>query len=382
MGKPARELTMKLSIGARMKFLGLTLFASMFVCGGAVAGPTTTTTNQASINLSATNTAYCHNAPASQWTLTKTADASPVYTDSTVTWTITATKIPPAPADNKLCAKGTLTIYNSASAGTAYIGNVVVNLQRKVGTLWVTAASDVANAALGDGASTAKIVAGASSEGLGTFTETSGKSGALELKVGANNLFSGPPQNFPTVAPLDTVNVNYAAYFDSTAIGIAANEFVRYEIIVSFGNAGDRGSSGASAKNLDISGNGTLDATQETYVRSVPIRLTTQVLAAADCNDTLTLADSLGDVLNLTQGGVIATNVNLSNLPATTQTGGTWTVSAVLSGDGSFVNEALIGRSQDACCASLMASATSTVVVSSAVSFRRKGVRRPRPTAN
>ena len=51
----------------------------------------------------------------------------------------------------------------------------------------------------------------------------------------------------------------YTASFNNTVLGLAAGAQVRVEVIVSFGNAGPRGGSGASAKNIDINGNGLPD---------------------------------------------------------------------------------------------------------------------------
>ena len=57
---------------------------------------------------------------------------------------------------------------------------------------------------------------------------------------------------------------------------IIRNSPSRFEVIVTFGNSGPRGGSGASGKNIDINGNGSID-TQEACVRSVPTRLTVAV---------------------------------------------------------------------------------------------------------
>ena len=54
-----------------------------------------------------------------------------------------------------------MAVTNTGS-GPATIGHIVVNLQKRQGNSWVTKSSDVANAAQGDAATTAKIDAAAS----------------------------------------------------------------------------------------------------------------------------------------------------------------------------------------------------------------------------
>jgi len=70
---------------------------------------------------------------------------------------------------------------------------------------------------------------------------------------------------------------------------------VRSEAIVTFGNAGDRGGSGAVCSNVDINGNGTLQ-TDEAKVRSVPCRITSTVPALNEVNDQVTLTDTEDDI--------------------------------------------------------------------------------------
>src|SRR5437867_2132546 len=124
----------------------------------------------------------------------------------TVTWTITATK--DSSGAPTFTVHGGLTVTNSGTA-PATIGNIVVNLQKpnspKQGSNapYVSIAADVADATSGDTATSAKIVAAGSQENpatnaawgtgnytvsgaQGTFTETAGKSGALEFKDASN----------------------------------------------------------------------------------------------------------------------------------------------------------------------------------------------------
>ena len=100
-----------------------------------------------------------------EWSLAKTADVASIPSGSgTVTWTVTATKGATSP--NSLTFAGYLRIWNTGTAN-ATVGNIVANLQRKSGKNWKTVSSDIANATLGDAATTAKVVPGASSEEIG-----------------------------------------------------------------------------------------------------------------------------------------------------------------------------------------------------------------------
>src|SRR5512135_1087007 len=72
------------------------------------------------------------------WTFAKTGTVDPVA--QTVTWDIVAT--PGATTGGKLTGDGFLGVKNKGN-GPATIGNIVINLQRRVNNQWVTAASDV-----------------------------------------------------------------------------------------------------------------------------------------------------------------------------------------------------------------------------------------------
>src|SRR5688572_25272056 len=140
----------------------------------------------ASISLSSASAAVTLTSDA-KWTLTKTGSVS----GNTVTWNISATKT--ATVSGQLVVQGQLTVTNTGS-GPATIGNIVVNLQTRVNNKWVTASSDVANATLGDAATTAKIHAAASSENKSSFTENAA-SGTLEFMDATNNtVFSLVPE--------------------------------------------------------------------------------------------------------------------------------------------------------------------------------------------
>ncbi|KAF0172559.1 MAG: Ig family protein [Limisphaerales bacterium] len=258
---------------------------------------------QASLVLEGGDMVICHKNN-TEWSLTKAADQTSFPSGSgSVTWTVTVTKGATSP--NSLTFGGYLRIYNGGSAN-ATVGNIVVNLQRKSGKNWKTVSSDIANATLGDAATTAKVVAGASSEGLNTFTENAA-SGALEFSDANNNtLFSLSPQQ--VIAPGAHVDLVYLANFNNSLLGIRQGESTRLEVIVSFGNAGARGGSGATAKNMDINGNGVIDR-DEANVRSVPSRITKAIPALEECNKTVTLTDPSLEVTGTASASNVASTI-------------------------------------------------------------------------
>lgn len=283
-------------------------------------------TPQASITLTNCNSEIC-NANNTEWTLDKTP-ASQTFTGTgittnTITWTVTADR--GATSDNFLKVNGVITVTNTGSA-PATIGNIVVSLQKPATknpqkAAWVSVAADCANAFADDAATTCNIVAAASQENptvnaaqgasnytvsgaQGTFIETAG-SGTLEFTdASSNTIFSLIPQ--VSLAPGASITLLYTATFDNTILGLPVGSLVRAEAIVSFGNAGARGGSGATATNIDINGNGSTDA-DEAHVRSVPCRVTEAIPALQNGNDIVTLSDTSGDVV------VTGSNVALSN---------------------------------------------------------------------
>jgi hypothetical protein len=104
------------------------------------------------------------------------------------------------------------------------------------------------------------------------------------------------------------VTFTYQAKFDNTILMIPAGAQIRTETIVTFGNAGARGGSGASAPNIDIDGDGTVESSEgENWVRSVPTRTSLTVPATCiNCNQKVTLTDTPDDIA--TAGDVTATS--------------------------------------------------------------------------
>jgi hypothetical protein len=265
-----------------------------------------------------------------RWNLSKTGALS----GNTVSWTVEVSRAPTIAG--RLAIQGQMTVANSGS-GAATIGNIVVNLQRRQGNQWVTASSNVADATHGDDATHAHIQAAASSENLATFTEN-GASGALNLMDASNNtVFSLVPQ--VTIAAGSSKTLLFAAVFDNddAALQLAPGTAIRAEVIVSFGNATPKGNSVAD---VDINGNGAIDA-DEARVRSVASRLTLTVPAAIDTSGSIALADTLDDIT--ATGDVQFSNV-IFNLGAT---GGTVTANVTGGTNGGSITNCARLRSAD-----------------------------------
>jgi len=271
------------------------------------------------------------------WSLAKTGSLS----GTTVTWQITASQTTTTP--DQLVLGGALTVTNVGN-GPATIGNIVVNLQKRVGNKWVTKSSDIANATDGDDATTANIHKAASSENKAMFSEN-GASGELEFMDATNNtLFSLVPQVMIDAG--ETRSLLFSASFDNThsALQLQPGTLIRAEVIVTFGNATANGNSTA---NVDIDGDGVIENGQngapdggEDRVRSVPSRLTVSVPPPVNGNGDVTLTDTLDDIT--ATGDVTFSNVQI-NLGATSGTvtatvdgganGGSITNCAHLTGD-------------------------------------------------
>lgn len=247
------------------------------------AGPKPTvpkTPPQASLTLKDTNLNLCQ-ASSYSWGVLKSGSLS----NQSVTWNVSSVK--GSQSQNNVKALGYVQIQNT-SEGLAPIGNIVVNLQRKVGKNWITVSSDVADATLGDSSTSAKICSTASSENLSTFAENSA-SGSLEFTDAlTNTAFSLVPQ--AVLGANQSYNLLFTASFNNSILNIPTGESVRFEIIVSFSNSGGRGDSGASCSNVDVSGNGLVDASEQ-YVRSIPSRVTMKIPAPVAVNNSVLLSD-------------------------------------------------------------------------------------------
>jgi hypothetical protein len=163
------------------------------------------------------------------WTLTKTAVVD--STAKTVTWNIAATKH--ATTGGRLVVDGFLDVIN-VGTGPATLGNIVVNLQAKQGSHWVTVSSDVADATQGDSATTAHVVAEATTEGRDTFSENAASGVLSFLDRRYNTIFSLVPELMLTSG--SHLPLLYSASFDNNVLHLATATDVRFEVIVTFGN--------------------------------------------------------------------------------------------------------------------------------------------------
>ena len=297
----------------RVSYLAAAGAAAILVLSGAAAfaGTKPAPAGQASITLTNCNGELC-NANDTAWSLTKEpATQSRTLPDdpATIQWTVTATRGATGPTF--LSVFGVVTVTNTGSAN-ATIGNIVINLQRKIpnSSSWVSVAADVADATNGDAATSAHLVATASAENpatnaalgppnytvsgaQGTFVETAG-SGSLQFTdASSNTLWSLTPQ--VSLAPGASITLLYTATFNNSLLGLAPGTQVRSEALVTFGNAGLRGGSGATAANIDANGNGVIDP-DEANVRTVPCRVSREVPPVKNGNDSVTLSDTASDV--------------------------------------------------------------------------------------
>jgi hypothetical protein len=268
----------------------------------------------------------------SAWSLSKTGSLS----GGTVSWNIAATET--ATVSGQLVIQGHMTVTNSGN-GPATIGNILVNLQTRQGNTWVTRSTNIADATNGNDAVTAHIHKAASSEGRDAFAENAA-SGDLNFMDATNNtLFSLVPQVL--IAPGETRALLFQASFDNTVLNLAAGTSIRSEVIVSFGNATK---SGNSTPNVDINGNGVIDS-DEAHVRSVPARLSVVVPAQTAGNGSVTLSDTLDDIVatgTVSFGNVVinlgATSGTVTATVSGGATGGTITNCAHLTGASSTTN--------------------------------------------
>jgi hypothetical protein len=182
------------------------------------------------------------------------------FASGTASWTVGTTKV--SVSDQIIQVDGEFVISNTGT-GPATLGNIIVNLQRPCGTVWVSAAVDVADATFGQAATYGNFVSTASFENLarnnpssscegpgnyvitttidgkavneGTFF-TTGASGTVEFFNASNNsVFSLVPEF--SLGAGTSKRLFYTATFDNTILGIAPGTKLRPEVIVSVSNA-------------------------------------------------------------------------------------------------------------------------------------------------
>ena len=247
---------------------------------------------------------------------------------------VTATK--GQTVSGRLVVNGTMTVTNTGNGG-ATIGNIIANLQTKSGNNWITRSTDVADATNDDAATSAKVVASASSENKSSFTENSASGSLLFMDASTNTVFSLVPQVI--IAPGATKTLLFTASYNNNILGLSTGTQIRTEIIVSFGNAAQN-----QAPNIDINGNGVIDA-DEARVAQRANAPGASVPESTPGNSTVTLTDTIDDIT--TNGTVTFTNP-VFNLGATSGTvrvnynggasGGTITNCAHLTSQSTMVN--------------------------------------------
>lgn len=242
------------------------------------------------------------------WTLDKSGVVDSAA--HTVTWTITATK--GATVGGHLVVDGYLDVINLGT-GPATLGNIVVNLQARQGSHWVTLSSDVADATQGDAATSAHVVGANTTEGTNVFSENTA-SGALSfMDRRYNTMFSLVPE--AKIQPWTDLPLLFSAAYDNNVLHLAQNAKLRFEVVITFGNH-PLGGPNHTDENVDINGNGIVDP-DEHKVRSIIGLFEKNVPATQAANSTLALSDTPADISTI--GTVTFTNPQIS-LGATTGT--------------------------------------------------------------
>jgi len=284
-----------------VKSCGLVVLAVLcgsVVAGAASAGPPPP--SRAKLALSGATSSVAQ-LDAQTWSLAKTGA---VIGNQTVSWAITAT--PGANGSKRLQVTGKATLRNSGTL-PATVGNVIVTLQHKPTTQWVTLASDVADATSGDAATTARVVRRTNAPAddstlvddddldnhdpysVFLVTETA-RSGALSFTSSANQPLSVAQL---TLAPGASLIVNFLATYNNDQLALPAGRKVRAELVVTFGNADGGHKTGF---NVDINGNGSIGA-DEARVHSGSARLGDKTVpAAVPANTPVTLTDTAADI--------------------------------------------------------------------------------------
>lgn len=211
------------------------------------------------------------------WSLTKTGSIDAAA--KTVTWHVQATAS--TTTTNHLIVAGSLKIKNTGDA-PATIGNIVVNLQVKDHG-WQTRASDIADATSGEAATTAHAQDD-------DYAESAASGSLLFMDEHNNSAFSLVPE--VSVPPHHTIRLLYAATFDNSVLHLAHNTKIRSEVLLTFGNHGPHGNVG---DDVDINGNGTIDA-DEAHVRTVSDREEMRVPWPTDSNAHAWLSDTHSDI--------------------------------------------------------------------------------------
>lgn len=219
------------------------------------------------------------------WTLEKvgTKDAS------TITWQATATQ--GATQSGLLIVNGFFKLQNKGK-GAATIGNIVVNLQTKSQWWkpWVTRSSVIADATADDAATVALVDRDKCQDDVTQFTENAASGHLLFTDAATNSAFALVPQ--VTIPGQTTKKLRFSASYDNNVLQLPTWTLARIEILISFGNA-KKGKQ--SAHDVDINGNGMIDADEE-WIQTVDEREYVVLPPPTPSNSTVTLTDGPSDI--------------------------------------------------------------------------------------
>lgn len=267
------------------------------------------------------------------WTLEKVGSKGA----ASITWQATATK--GATQSGLLIVNGFFKLENRGK-GAATIGNIVVNLQTKNHWWqpWVTRSSVIADATHDDAATSAVVDSDRCHDNTTTFTENAASGHLLFTDATTNSAFALVPQ--VSIPGKTSKKLRFSASYDNNVLQLPTWTLARVEILISFGNA-RKGKS--SAHEVDINGNGMIDADEE-WIQTVDEREYVLVPPAVPSNSTVTLTDTAADIT--TTGTVTFSNpmITINGTNATVvvnydggASGGTITNCAHLTGTGQTV---------------------------------------------
>lgn len=314
------------ALSVRLVMLG-TLLSSLSACALDQADDESYSTRESELSLKPWSTLLIL-APSSDvkqtsaqgYTLSKTGRVDP--SAQTVTWDIHAATS--STGAKTLVVTGKVTLWN-IGISPATIGNIVVNLDAKnpTGNGFTTVASNVADAAHGDSATSVKIIGMSDPDqdqdddnnpfvDVRTVTENAA-SGSLAFTKGASTPWAiSPKQQIPAFGTLD---LRFTATFNNSTLNLANGRVVRPQLIITQGNGGI---GLRTIANVDIDGNGAISADESARVRTKARNLGQKAVpAATTTGGAVAIVDSAANIS--TTGDVTFSNAvfNIAGLNGT-----------------------------------------------------------------